>query len=223
MGYNTGTLPPDLAPAPCPYVFLVSPGKPPGKQAQKGQAAMTTAATTKTRNDISIWVGNLAAYTAGELRGEWFALPATDEEIHNLLIRIGCGWDGKNYLYDWAIFDYDDYTGCNLARTCGEYENIHRLSEFAELWEDCDDKEKLAEIASVEANSVDELINLAENLDDYMYIEALTDYDLGVYYAHELGTLSEYPEEILTYFDYEAYGRDISFELTATKNGYYTK
>ena len=82
----------------------------------------------------------------------------------------------------------------------------------------------MAEIAPVALPyhaSVQDFIDLADSIDDYMFIEAATDYDLGWYYVHELGMFSDYPEEVLNYFDYEAYGRDISFGLTATKNGYY--
>ena len=48
-----------------------------------------TATTTNNNATIKIWIGNLAAYNAGTLRGEWVNLPISDEELQAVYSRIG--------------------------------------------------------------------------------------------------------------------------------------
>lgn len=56
-------------------------------------------------------------------------------------------------------------------------------------------------------SSVADIINLAENLDCFeFYPEIESEEDLGRYFAEDLPI----PAELKDYFDYEAYGRDIS-------------
>jgi hypothetical protein len=61
-------------------------------------------------------------------------------------------------------------------------------------------------------SSVKDLINLTQNLDNYEFYPGVeNEEDLGRYYIEELGAL-DVPEHLENYFDYEAYGRDISFD-----------
>ena len=102
-------------------------------------ATFTTASTytlieatqTTPHAEISVWLGNLEAYNSGELRGEWLALPASEEEINAMLTRIGCMKDGE-VVYEYLVMDWDDYTGMGLASMFGEYCNLGELSEFVE-------------------------------------------------------------------------------------------
>ena len=60
--------------------------------------------------------------------------------------------------------------------------------------------------------SVQELINLTENLDCYDIYPDIHDHDdLGRYYIEELDAM-QVPEHLCNYIDYEAYGRDIALE-----------
>lgn len=66
---------------------------------------------------------------------------------------------------------------------------------------------------------------LHEKWDDiYLYEDIDTNEELGYYYIHSiLGNITELSREQLeSYFDYEAFGRDLNYETTGafTKNGY---
>ena len=60
--------------------------------------------------------------------------------------------------------------------------------------------------------SLEDLINLTYNLDCYDVYPGIHDHDdLGRYYIEELGAM-EIPSYLESYFDYEAYGRDVALE-----------
>ena len=70
--------------------------------------------------------------------------------------------------------------------------------------------------------SLQEIINLTENLDCYEIYPNIEDYDdLGRYYIEELDVM-QVPEHLQNYIDYEAYGRDVALEEngTFTDQGY---
>jgi hypothetical protein len=62
------------------------------------------------------------------------------------------------------------------------------------------------------SGSVQEIINLTENLDCYDVYPDIHDYDdLGRYYIDELDAM-QVPEHLKNYIDYEAYGRDVALD-----------
>ena len=66
--------------------------------------------------------------------------------------------------------------------------------------------------------SLQEIINLTENLDCYEIYPHIEDYDdLGRYYIEELDAM-QVPEHLQNYIDYEAYGRDVAMD----ENGSFT-
>ena len=70
--------------------------------------------------------------------------------------------------------------------------------------------------------SLQEIINLTENLDCYEVYPDIHDYDdLGRYYIDELEVM-QVPEHLQNYIDYEAYGRDVAMDEngTFTNQGY---
>ena len=175
-------------------------------------------------NDICVYVANFAAYNSGKAAGQWLQLPCDTQDIQETLVNIGCRSNNGEYLHDYALFDYHDLTGLHLGDICGQYASIAKINEFAELWYDDNlDRDKLVEIANTKILNILDLIELAENLDEYIYIPVSNQTELGEYFVNELGTFHDYPEEVLQYFDYEAYGRDmkINYGMTQTKNGYY--
>ena len=71
-------------------------------------------------------------------------------------------------------------------------------------------------------SSLQEIINLTENLDCYEIYPNIEDYDdLGRYYLEEL-EVAKVPAHLQNYIDYEAYGRDVALEEngTFTDQGY---
>ena len=157
---------------------------------------------------IEAYITNLGKYVEGDLCGEYLKLPASQEDVQALLSRIGV--DGV--LYE-EVFITDYKMGVASLHGClDEYESIDELNYLASLLDDMDegDIEKFeAAIAYGEhTNGAGELINLAQNLDCYEhYSEVTTEEELGYYLIDELGMLN-IPEDLVNYFDYEAYGRD---------------
>lgn len=171
---------------------------------------------------ISAYIGNLGKYNEGVLAVEPLRLPASTEEVQAVLSKIGV--DGVRYE-EIHIVDYEtDVAG--LRARLGENESIDELNYLASLLEEMDSGELKKFEAAVAlgeyAGSVEDLINLTQNLDCYeFYPDVKTKEDLGQYLIDEAGAL-DVPEHIRDYFDYEAYGRDMFLNSTSdfTDGGY---
>ena len=100
-----------------------------------------------------------------------------------------------------------------LYEHLGEYENIDELNHLACVLSELDEDE-LAKFEAVMdsgeyTGSVKELINLAQNLDNYdFYPDIDSEEALGRMYIQELEAV-QVPEHLIDYIDYEAYGRDV--------------
>ena len=98
----------------------------------------------------------------------------------------------------------------------GEYANLDELNYLASKLDDMSQDEYERFQAAMEigdhTDSIQELINLTENLDCYDVYPDIHDHDdLGRYYIEELDAM-QVPEHLRNYIDYEAYGRDIALE-----------
>ncbi len=98
----------------------------------------------------------------------------------------------------------------------GEYANLDELNYLASKLDDMRQDEYERFQAAMEigdhTGSIQELINLTENLDCYDIYPDIHDHDdLGRYYIEELDAM-QVPEHLRSYIDYEAYGRDIALE-----------
>ena len=163
------------------------------------------------------YITNLGKYNEGELVGEWVKFPTTPEELQNVFERIGIGSkDEFGCTYEeWFISDYDCYVD-GLADKLGEYASLDELNYLASKLEELNDygyeKFQAAMQVSDYTDSIQELINLIDNLDKYDVYPDINDHDhLGRYYVEELGAMSV-PDNLKNYIDYEAFGRDIALE-----------
>ena len=153
------------------------------------------------------YITNLGKYNEGELVGETLKFPTSPQEVQALLKHIGV--DGIRYE-EFFITSFDgDVLG--LYDYLGEYENLDELNHLACLLSELDqgELEKFEAVLHTGAHtsSVADIINLTQNLDCFeFYPEIENEEDLGRYWAEDLPI----PEELKDYFDYEAYGRDIS-------------
>ncbi|NCE99780.1 antirestriction protein ArdA [Emergencia sp. 1XD21-10] len=153
------------------------------------------------------YITNLGKYNEGELVGETLEFPTSPQEVQALLKHIGV--DGIRYE-EFFITSFDgDVLG--LYDYLGEYENLDELNHLACLLSELDqgELEKFEAVLHTGAHtsSVADIINLTQNLDCFeFYPEIENEEDLGRYWAEDLPI----PEELKDYFDYEAYGRDIS-------------
>lgn len=153
------------------------------------------------------YITNLGKYNEGELVGETLKFPTSPQEVQALLKHIGV--DGIRYE-EFFITSFDgDVLG--LYDYLGEYENLDELNHLACLLSELDqgELEKFEAVLHTGAHtsSVADIINLTQNLDCFeFYPDIESEEDLGRYWAEDLPI----PEELKDYFDYEAYGRDIS-------------
>ncbi len=153
------------------------------------------------------YITNLGKYNEGELVGETLEFPTSPQEVQALLKHIGV--DGIRYE-EFFITSFDgDVLG--LYDYLGEYENLDELNHLACLLSELDqgELEKFEAVLHTGAHtsSVADIINLTQNLDCFeFYPDIENEEDLGRYWAEDLPI----PEELKDYFDYKAYGRDIS-------------
>ena len=172
---------------------------------------------------FAAFITNLGKYNEGELVGEWVKFPTTAEEMKEVFKRIGIGQkdDFGNPYEEWFITDYDCYVD-GLYDKLGEYENLDELNYLASKLDEMSDSEYAQFQAGMEmgdhCGSLQEIINLTENLDCYEVYPHIADYDdLGRYYIEELEVM-QVPEHLQNYIDYEAYGRDVAMD----ENGSFT-
>ena len=166
---------------------------------------------------FAAFITNLGKYNEGELVGEWVKFPTTAEEMKKVFDRIGIGQKdefGQPYE-EWFITDYDCYVGA-LYDKLGEYENLDELNYLASKLDEMGEGEYAQFQAAMEvgdhSGSLQEIINLTDNLDCYDLYPSIQDYDdLGRYYIEELDAM-QVPEHLRNYIDYEAYGRDVALE-----------
>ena len=153
--------------------------------------------------------------------------PTTAEELKEVFKRIGIGQKddfGQPYE-EWFITDYDCYVD-GLYSKLGEYENLDELNYLTSKLDEMDQSDYAKFQSAMEigdyTSSLQEIINLTENLDCYEIYPNIEDYDdLGRYYLEEL-EVSKVPAHLQNYIDYEAYGRDVALEEngTFTDQGY---
>ena len=172
---------------------------------------------------FAAFITNLGKYNEGELVGEWVKFPTTAEEMKEVFKRIGIGQrdDFGQPYEEWFITDYDCYVD-GLYDKLGEYENLDELNYLASKLDEMSNSEYAQFQAGMEmgdhCGSLQEIINLTENLDCYEVYPHIEDYDdLGRYYIEELEVM-QVPEHLQNYIDYEAYGRDVAMD----ENGSFT-
>lgn len=163
--------------------------------------------------EIKGFITNLGKYNEGELVGKWVTFPIDEDEVNEVLTDIGClYYDEEEEDYfptqheEFFFTDWD----CDFSHEFGEYESIDRMNELAEALEEWDEDtfEAVCEVWGMREA-------LEHSPDDYMLLTHVqSDYDLGEYYAVECYCVDFEKDSILTrYFDFEAFGRDLGFEL----------
>ena len=157
---------------------------------------------------LSGYLSNLGAYAEGRPAGEWVTFPTTAGHMKEVFDRIGIDVQNREA---WHFTEFQSPIP-HLAEKLGEHEHPDELNYLGKLLEmQFDgDREKFAAAIALgdHASSVEELINLAQNLDCYwIYPSVHNEEEYGHYLVDELEE-PELPEEAKKYFMYKEYGRD---------------
>lgn len=153
--------------------------------------------------EFKVYVTNLGKYNEGEIVGEWINLPATEEEIKELLNRIGINEEYEEVF----ITDYEN----EFNYIVNEYDNLDELNDIAYKLDNLIDYDKKIFKAGLELWNFEEVF---DNLDDFILMEDInTDYDLGYYWVEESGCYNlDNLGALRNYINYEAFGRDVRIE-----------
>ncbi|MBS6519776.1 MAG: antirestriction protein ArdA [Clostridiales bacterium] len=156
--------------------------------------------------DMAVYIANLGKYNEGELVGAWFTFPIDEDDVAE---RIGL----NEYYEEYAIHDTD-----NFPMEIGEYVSIQELNRIYEMVEELPDYivEALDEFIS-HYGSLEEVVEHYDEVYYYPDCENMT--DIAYYYIDELQALGDIPSNLQNYIDYEAFGRDLSFEGTFIDTG----
>lgn len=166
---------------------------------------------------ISLYISTYHKYNSGYLNGEWVELPLEEEELQETLDRIK-GLHPAETDAEFMIQDFE--TDLNIK--IEECDNIHELNELAQKTEDWEETQKEVFgclVSDWQADFEEALEKVEDN--EYLYIEANNDTELAENYIEATGGIELLPREVLErYFDFEAYGRELSYGFTQTENGY---
>lgn len=152
-------------------------------------------------DDMRVYIANLGKYNDGYLVGDWFSFSIDEEEVAEC-IRL------NNSYEEYVVHDTE-----NFPIEIGEYVLIEQLNEIYGI---------ICELSDYITNALDEFVShygsleeVYEHKDDvYFYLDYDNMTDLAYYFIEEMKTLGEIPPQLQNYIDYEAYGRDLSFEGT---------
>ena len=156
--------------------------------------------------EMRVYVANLGKYNEGELVGAWFAPPIDYDEMAE---RIGL----NDFYEEYAIHDYE------LPFEIGEYTPIEEVNRLCEMVADLPEyiQDNLKELQGYFSS----LEDLCEHQDDIIFWSGCEDMADVARQMGEEGALGEIPAHLQNYIDYEAYGRDLSFEgaFVETRDG----
>ena len=159
---------------------------------------------------LNIFVNTWGNYNEnGADGGEWITLPMDSGDLEETLERIANNMG--DFDPEYFINDYEYTTEMDL-REIGEMENIAKLNEELQRFDDLSEWEQEVYTAAVEIWGHSEVD--PDYLDEYnLYKDIKDEYDLGYYWAVESGCYDlEKMGNLANYFDYEAFGCDINLE-----------
>lgn len=153
---------------------------------------------------IKGFITNLGKYNEGQLVGEWISFPIDEDEIKEVLLRIGINDEyEESFFTDWET---------EVPVSLGEYESIDTVNELAEALES-EDGDMLAAIIEATGYKLEEALAYVDRATFY---SGVTMDELAYDFVAEMGL----PDFALSYFDYEAFARDLGFDgYTEVSNG----
>lgn len=174
---------------------------------------MNTTVNNNILDEVKIYVGTYAKYNNGIIFGKWLTLSDYSDlsEFYDACRELHKDEEDPEFMFQ----DYETPELLNgKISECGIDKDIF---EIAEAMEDKDADMISAYVSLMGEKLTPELIEQAEER-FYGQFDSYT--DLAEDYAEQTGMLSKVPESIQRYFDFEAFGRDLSYDFME-ENGYY--
>lgn len=113
----------------------------------------------------------------------------------------------KDGSEEYIIIDYD------APFKISEYDSVAELVEKAEQLENLTDEEieVLEAVLEHHTSDFDEALKIVEDGNYIIYDDCCSMTEVAERYLDETGMLNELPDFAVSYFDFEAYGRDMEF------------
>ena len=162
---------------------------------------------------VKIYVGTYAKYNNGSIFGKWLTLGEYSDlsEFYDACMELHKDEDDPEFMFQ-------DFEAPDLFKNSIWEGGIDEdIFEIAEAMEDKDIDMVSAYVSLMGKKLTPELIEQAEQ-SFYGHFDSYT--DLAEDYAEQTAMLNEVPESIQRYFDFEAFGRDLSYDFM-DENGYY--
>lgn len=163
----------------------------------------------------AVYVGTYAKYAAGSINGEWLDLTTFDDvdEFYNVARALHADEKEPEFMFQ----DFQGFPRELYEEAAGPDDVENWLAYFALDNYDRELLDAWLEVKATGAESVDEMLEAAQDA-FFCHVSDCSWYAVAEYCVEE--GLVEIPENMRYYFDYEAYGRDLSMEMTMSKDGH---
>lgn len=152
---------------------------------------------------IRIYIADLAAYNDGELVGAWID-PLNDAEVDEAIARFS-----HNGQSDWAIHDFE------APFRIDEHDDVREVADWARTLEEALETYPPEVIEAVfDVLDRDDGLNALKEDAVIVYEDCDTMTDVAHAEIEDMGLMRELPELVQSYFDFDAFGRDLAIDGT---------
>ena len=169
-----------------------------------------TSTQTQTSADFRIYVASLSDYNAGRLHGWWIDVDGKDGDDIMDEVRAMLDRSSEPIAEEWAIHDHEGFGGFNV----GESESFDTICNLAEAIEEH------GEAFGIYCGMMGEVVDVSTFEDAYCG-DYSGNMDPRRAYAEELADETmEIPANIVMYFDYESFARDLFMDGHSEESGH---
>ena len=153
-----------------------------------------------TNDTPRIYVACLAAYNNGKLHGSWIDV---DSDVDTMAEQVQEMLDNSPEIgaEEYAIHDHENCEGLDV----GEFSSLREIADLFGFIEDSDDEEIARAALDLACGDLDQARSYLENYAGSA--DSLADW--AEQFADDTGMLSEIPENLRYYFDFQSYARDL--------------
>ena len=153
-----------------------------------------------------IYVGTYSKYNSGNLAGAWVDLEGhTKDSFYEVCKELHSDEIDPEFMFQ-------DYEGFPES-----YYNESGFDSDLWAWLELDDGDR--ELLAAYQEAVDSTGDIDDARNAY-YGQASSDLDFAEEYIESTGMLSEIPDNLQHYFDYQSFARDLMYDFSEA-NGYY--